>query len=101
MDLVHVLEHRRDPGENADSCFHPSRTAPSDRPPIAIRLNIIAKSRQNVSQLLIHLSVLPSPDGIECARLRSLLISDKGDRPWSRLAELGWTRRSTFSSSME
>src|SRR4051812_8129402 len=28
----------------------------------------------------------------------SLRISDKGDRPWSRLAELGWIRRNTFSS---
>jgi hypothetical protein len=39
------------------------------------------------------------PGGIECARMRSLqLISDKGDRPWIRLAELGWTRRNTFFS---
>jgi hypothetical protein len=35
-----------------------------------------------------------------CARMRSLLISDKGDRPWTKLAELGWIRRSTFSSFM-
>ena len=39
-----------------------------------------------------------APDGIERARMRSLQISDKGNRPWNRLAELGWTRRSTFSS---
>ena len=41
------------------------------------------------------------PDGIDCARMRSLQISDNGDRPWNRLAELAWTRRSIFSSSME
>src|SRR4051794_4655139 len=41
------------------------------------------------------------PDGIECARMRLLLTSDKGDRPWSRLAELGWIRRNTFSSFTE
>jgi len=39
-----------------------------------------------------------APDGIQRARLRSLLISDKGDRPWAKLAELGWIRRSTFSN---
>jgi hypothetical protein len=32
---------------------------------------------------------------------RSLQISDNGDRPWNRLAELAWTRRSIFSSFME
>ena len=42
--------------------------------------------------------VWTAPDGIDCARMRSLQISDKGDRPWNRLAELGWTRRSIFSS---
>ena len=41
-----------------------------------------------------------APGGIECARVRSLLISDKGDRPRNRLAELGWIRRSTFFSFM-
>jgi hypothetical protein len=45
--------------------------------------------------------VWTAPGGIECARMRSLvLISDKGDRPWSRLAELGWIRRSTFFNFM-
>jgi hypothetical protein len=29
MDIVDVPEHRGDPGENADLCFHPSRTARS------------------------------------------------------------------------
>ena len=42
-----------------------------------------------------------APNGIECARMRSLQISDKGDRPWNRLAELAWIRRSTFSSFTE
>jgi hypothetical protein len=37
------------------------------------------------------------PNGIVCARMRSLQISNKGDRPWNRLAELGWIRRNTFS----
>ena len=35
------------------------------------------------------------------ARMRSLLISDKGGRPWIMLAESGWIRRSMFSSFME
>ena len=49
----------------------------------------------------VLLLVWTAPGGIECARLRSLLlISDKGDRPWNRLAELGWIRRSTFFSYM-
>ena len=38
-----------------------------------------------------------APDGIDCARMRSLQISNKGDRPWNRLAELAWTRRNIFS----
>ena len=42
-----------------------------------------------------------APDGIDCARMRSLQISNKGDRPWNRLAELAWTRRNIFSSFME
>ena len=48
----------------------------------------------------IYLLMWTAPDGIERARLRSLQISDKGNRPWNRLAELGWIRRSTFSSFM-
>src|SRR4051794_16730787 len=32
MDLVDVFECCRDPGENADPCFHPSRTARFGRP---------------------------------------------------------------------
>ena len=31
---------------------------------------------------------MDGPDGIDCARLRSLQLSDQGDRPWTRLAEL-------------
>jgi hypothetical protein len=45
--------------------------------------------------------VWTAPDGIDCARMRSLQISDNGDRPWNRLAELAWTRRSISSSFME
>ena len=48
----------------------------------------------------VEVLVWTAPDGIDCARMRSLQISDKGDRPWNRLAELGWTRRSIFSSFM-
>ena len=44
--------------------------------------------------------VWTASDGIERARMRSLLISDKGDRPWTKLAELEWIRRSTFSNYM-
>jgi hypothetical protein len=40
------------------------------------------------------------PDGIDCARMRSLQISDKEDRPWNRLAELTCTHRSLFSRLM-
>jgi len=40
------------------------------------------------------------PDGIDCARMRSLQISNKGDRPWNRLAELAWIHRNIFSSFM-
>ena len=40
----------------------------------------------------------PAPDGIDCARMRSLQISDRRDRPWNRLAELAWIRRSIFSN---
>jgi len=39
-----------------------------------------------------HLLVWTAPDGIRRARMRSLQISVKGDRPWNRLAELVWIR---------
>ena len=45
-----------------------------------------------------ELLVWTAPGGIDCARMRSLEISDKGDRPWDRLAESGWIRRNIFSS---
>jgi hypothetical protein len=32
---------------------------------------------------------LTAPDGIDCARMSSLQISNKGDRPWNRLARAG------------
>ena len=44
------------------------------------------------------LLVWTAPGGIDCARMRSLEISDKRGRPWNRLAESGWTRRNIFSS---
>jgi hypothetical protein len=31
-----------------------------------------------------------APDGIDCVRIRSLQISNKGDHLWNRLAELAW-----------
>jgi len=50
---------------------------------------------------LALLLVWTAPGGIGCARVRSVLISDKGDRPWTRLAELEWIRRSMFFSFTE
>jgi hypothetical protein len=47
------------------------------------------------------LLVWTAPDGIKRARMRSLKISDKGGRPWNRLAELAWIRRNTFWSFTE
>ncbi len=47
---------------------------------------------------LTLLLVWTAPGGIGCARMRSVLISNKGDRPWTRLAELEWIRRSMFFS---
>ncbi len=47
---------------------------------------------------LTLLLVWTAPGGIGCARVRSVLISNKGNRPWTRLAELEWIRRSMFSS---
>jgi len=47
---------------------------------------------------LTLLLVWTAPGGIGCARVRSVLISNKGDRPWTGLAELEWIRRSMFSS---
>jgi hypothetical protein len=38
------------------------------------------------------LLVWTAPGGIDFARMRSLLISDKGGRPWNRLATSGWIR---------
>jgi len=57
---------------------------------------------RGVSQLNFSNGVMgwTAPDGIDCARMRSLQISNKGDRPWNRLAELAWTRRNIFSSFM-
>jgi hypothetical protein len=61
----------------------------------------VAQGVQRVDPTLAtnrNLLVWTAPDGIERARMRSLQTSDKGNRPWNKLAELGWTRRSTFSS---
>ena len=56
---------------------------------------------EGIRRHLAAMMVWTAPDGIDCARMRSLQISDNGDRPWNRLVELAWTRRSIFSSSME
>jgi len=43
---------------------------------------------------LTLLLVWTAPGGIGCARVRSVLISDKGDRPWTRLGRvLNWVFR--------
>jgi hypothetical protein len=77
-------------------------------PPLVPRLQAVVADQPSdpaatdhqagVLQFPPHLLVWTAPDGIERARLRSLLISDKGNRPWNRLVELGWTRRSTLFS---
>ena len=51
-------------------------------------------------QWLVWVLGWTAPDGIDCARMRSLQISNKGDRPWNRLAELAWIHRNIFSSFM-
>src|SRR5215203_5198334 len=38
MDLVDIPEHRREPSEDVNPCFHPSRTARSDRRSTPIHL---------------------------------------------------------------
>ena len=65
---------------------------------VADRLEAPTAIRTDLGAIFISLLVWTAPDGIDCARMRSLQISDKGDRPWNRLAELGWTRRNIFSS---
>jgi hypothetical protein len=62
------------------------------------------RASANQMRLFLHVGAYcwcGRPRRHRCARMRSLLISDEGDRPWTRLAELGWIRRSTFSSCME
>src|SRR4051812_3134889 len=56
---------------------------------------------RNERLIMCIVLVWTAPDGIKRARMRSLLISSKGDRPWNRLAELAWIRRNTFSSFTE
>jgi hypothetical protein len=96
------------------------RIAPSTKPtiPIAEKIKLcqpVKRSRLGSSNLP-HESKLPftttladgwvgalgwtAPGGIDCARMRSLQISNKGDHPCNRLAELAWTRRNIFSSFM-
>src|SRR3954452_1313838 len=58
-----MLEHRRDPGENADSCFHPSRTARFDRPPTAIYLIYLAESGPKIRRLLSASGVMEACGG--------------------------------------
>jgi hypothetical protein len=54
MDLVEVLECRRNPSENADPCIHPSRTARFGRPPAATHLMDFAQSGPEVRQPPIY-----------------------------------------------
>src|ERR1700726_1679175 len=48
--------------------------------------------------VLIGLLGWTAPDGIACAKMRSLQISLKGGRRWNRLAELGWIPRNASSN---
>src|ERR1700722_11458351 len=59
--------------------------------------SITTSTRMRIS-VLIGLLGWTAPDGIACARMRSLQISLKGDRRWNRLAELGWIRRNASSN---
>ncbi len=70
---------------------------------VIVGLTLICRSsyRGVVEFLRDLLLVWTAPGGIGCARVRSVLISDKGDRPWTRLAELEWIRRSMFFSFTE
>src|SRR5580704_11062019 len=82
--------------EEADEFLMPmARHALADDP--ALQHVERGEQRRRTVTLVVMLG-WTAPDGIQRARLRSLLISDKGDRPWAKLAELGWIRRSTFSN---
>src|SRR3954470_15316225 len=98
MDWADRTEGRGNAGQTAISFFHPS--GPSEFGYLIQRKSLISQSKlaYRAGRTSFHLLEWTAPDGIERARMRSLQISDKGDRPWNRLAELGWTRRSTFSS---
>jgi hypothetical protein len=89
MDFVRIEADQPDRGE-------------TDRHDVsAARLDLIVEIGvvlEGVRVVLFGALGRAAPDGIDCARKRSLPISDKGDRPWSRLTELAWIRRSDFSS---
>src|SRR3954451_17912124 len=99
MDWADRTEGRGNAGKTANSFFHPS--GPSEFGYLIQRKSLIPQSKlaRGDARMSFHPMEWTAPDGIECARMRSLQISDKGNRPWNRLAELGWTRRSTFSAS--
>ena len=98
MDWAGRTEGRGNAGETTASFFHPSR--PSGFGYLVQRKGLIQRPKLAIEtgRMPFHLLEWTAPDGIERARMRSLQISDKGNRPWNRLAELGWTRRSTFFS---
>src|ERR1700722_7966826 len=64
--------------------------------PIFAKRNV--GERTVMDRLLIGVMGWTAPDGIACARMRSLHISLEGDRRWNRLAELGWIRRNASSN---
>jgi hypothetical protein len=93
-------------GTSKAACFGVAlrSNAGFDRPLLAAKeISVVQTSqRRNAGRKTAgNLLVWTAPDGIKRARMRSLQISDKADRPWNGLAELGWIRRNIFSSFME
>ena len=88
--------------ENQSSRFPRHRLRPANLQRLELATRLMALSILVVSQFEFLQWVMgwTAPDGIDCARMRSLQISNKGDRPWNRLAELAWIRRNIFSSFM-
>jgi len=105
--LQHIAEHGRMAWQNASGYTKRARVeATMNRWKQVIGDELRAHTderRATEVAVAVHalnrmLLVWTAPGGIGCARVRSVLISDKGDRPWTRLAELEWIRRSMFFS---
>jgi len=73
----------------------------SDPPPGNL---VMWRGLSRLRDIEIGVSISPTCVGVDgrrrhrCARMRSLEISEKGGRPWTRLAESEWIRRSIFSN---